>query len=128
MPGGTVMVAFAQTEHPEEVAMVMDYLAQVDVLKEFTERTLFIPGHLGLGELEYQAELPAAQISLNVFAAEVLKLSDQAYQLQFGGQAFAINNPIRDRLTQVLTGELTLDEAIERIQQDIDDALAAAGS
>jgi alpha-1,4-digalacturonate transport system substrate-binding protein len=126
MPGGTVMVAFAQTEHPEEVALLMDYLAQVESLKEFTERTLFIPGHLGLGELEYQAELPAAQTSLNVFAAEVQKLGDQAYQLQFGGQAFAINNPIRDRLTQVLTGELTLDEAIERIQQDVDDALAAA--
>ena len=64
--------------------------------------------------------------ALTVFAAEVPKLSDQAYQLQYGGQAFAINNPIRDRLTQVLVGELTLDEAVERIQQDVDDALATA--
>lgn len=126
MPGGTVMVAFADTEHPEEVARVMDYLAQVDVLKEFTERTLFIPGHLNLGELNYETETPAAAAALTVFASEVPKLSDQAYQLQYGGQAFAINNPIRDRLTQVLVGELTLDEAIERIQQDVDDALAAA--
>jgi alpha-1,4-digalacturonate transport system substrate-binding protein len=126
MPGGTVLVAFGDTEHPEEVARVMDYLAQTDVLKEFTERTLFIPGHLNLGELEYQTDLPAAQTSLNVFAAEVPKLSDQAYQLQFGGLAFAINNPIRDRITQVITGELTLDEAVERVQQDVDDALAAA--
>lgn len=125
MPGGTMMVAFADTEHPEEVARVMDYLAQVDVLKEFTERTLFIPGHLGLGELEYQTDVPAAEAALTVFAAEVPKLSDQAYQLQFGGLAFAINTPVSDRLTQVLTGELTLDEAVERIQQDIDDRLAA---
>lgn len=128
MPGGTVMVAFAQTEHPAEVARVMDYLASVEVLKEFSERTLFIPGHQGLGELDYQTDLPAAKTSLEVFAAEALKLSDQAYELQFGGLAFAINNPIRDRLTQVMTGELTLDEAMERLQQDVDDALAAAGS
>jgi alpha-1,4-digalacturonate transport system substrate-binding protein len=126
MPGGTAMVAFADTDHPEEVARVMDYLVQVDVLKEFTERTLFIPGHLNLGELEYQTDLPAAQSALAVFAAEVPKLSEQAYELNYGGKGFAIFTPVRDRLTQVLVGELTLDEAMERIQQDIDDALATA--
>ncbi|MFZ4815343.1 MAG: ABC transporter substrate-binding protein [Phototrophicaceae bacterium] len=128
MPGGTVVVAFAQTEHPAEVARVMDYLASVEVLKEFSERTLFIPGHLGLGELDYQTDSPAAKAALTTFAAEALKLSDQAYELQFGGSAFAINNPIRDRLTQVLAGELTLDEAIERIQSDVDTALATAAA
>jgi alpha-1,4-digalacturonate transport system substrate-binding protein len=128
MPGGTMMVAFGDTEHPAEVARVMDYLASVDVLKEFSERTLFIPAHLGLGELTFDTDLPAASAALTTFAAEVPKLSDQAYELQFGGQAFAINNPIRDRLTQVLTAELTLDEAIARIQQDVDDALAAAAA
>jgi alpha-1,4-digalacturonate transport system substrate-binding protein len=89
---------------------------------------LFIPAHLGLGELSFQTDVEAAQAALNTFAAEVPKLSDQAYELQFGGRAFAINNPIRDRLTQVITGELTLDDAIARIQQDIDDALAAAAA
>jgi alpha-1,4-digalacturonate transport system substrate-binding protein len=128
MPGGTMMVAFGDTEYPEQVARVMDYLASVDALKEFSERTLFIPAHLGLGELSFQTDVEAAQNALLTFAAEVPKLSDQAYELQFGGRAFAINNPIRDRLTQVLTGELTLDEAIERIQQDVDDALAAAAA
>ncbi|MDX2139741.1 MAG: extracellular solute-binding protein [Chloroflexota bacterium] len=128
MPGGTMMVAFGDTEHPEEVSRVMDYLASVDALKEFSERTLFIPAHLGLGELSFQTDVEAAQNALLTFAAEVPKLSEQAYELQFGGRAFAINNPIRDRLTQVLTGELTLDEAIERIQQDVDDALAAAAA
>ncbi len=128
MPGGTALVAFAQTEHPEEVARVMDYLASADVYREFVERTLFIPAHQGLGELNYQTDLPAAQQSLQVFAAEALKLSDQAYELQYGGQAFAINNPIRDRLTQAITGELTLDDAIARIQEDVDAALAAAAA
>ncbi len=128
MPGGTMMVAFGDTEHPAEVARVMDYLASVDALKEFSERTLFIPAHLGLGELDFQTDVAAAQNALLTFAAEVPKLSEQAYELQFGGQAFAINNPIRDRLTQVLTGELSLDDAIARIQQDVDDALAAAAA
>lgn len=128
MPGGTVLVGFAQTEHPEEVARVMDYLASVDVYREFVERTLFIPGHQGLGELNYAADLPATQQALLTFAAEALKLSDQAYELQFGPSAFAINNPVRDRLTQAITGELSLDDAMARLQEDIDTALAAAAS
>ncbi|MDZ4768647.1 MAG: ABC transporter substrate-binding protein [Chloroflexota bacterium] len=126
MPGGTMMVAFAQTEHPEEVARVMDYLVQPDNAREFTEKTLFIPAHLGLGEINFVTEDESAKAALTTFASEVPKLSEQAYELQFGGRAFAINNPVRDRLTQVLTGELSLDDAIARIQQDVDDALAAA--
>lgn len=125
MPGGTVMVAFSETEHPAEVARVMEYLASTEVYKEFVERTLFIPAHQNLGDLDYQTDLSAAKQSLSMFAAEALKLSDQAYELQFGGKAFAINNPIRDRLTQVITGELTLDDAVARIQDDVDSALAA---
>lgn len=126
MPGGTYMVAFGDTEHPEEVAKVMDFLASVDALKTFTEKTLFLPAHLGLGELAYETDSDLAKAALLTFVNEVPKLSDQAYELQFGGKAFAINNPIRDRLTQVLTGELTLDEALTQLQQDVDDALAAA--
>jgi len=127
MPGGTFMVAFGDTEHPAEVARVMDYLASADVLREFSENSLFIPAHLGLGELNFATENPLAEAALVTFASEVPKLTDQAYQLQYGGQGFAINNPIRDRLTQVIAGELSLDDAVARIQQDIDDALATAG-
>ena len=35
-------------------------------------------------------------------------------------------NATRDRLTQVFTGELTLDEAIQKMQEDIDAGIAAA--
>lgn len=126
MPGGTMLVAYAATDHPAEVARLMEYLVQPEVARAFHERTLFIPAHLGLGELDFQTDNEAAKAALSAFAAEVPNLSPQAYQLQFGGKAFAINNPIRDRLTQVLVGELTLDEALVRLQQDIDTALAAS--
>ena len=41
---------------------------------------------------------------------------------------FIVFNSIRDRLTQVYVGELTLDQALERIQADIDEALREAGA
>jgi alpha-1,4-digalacturonate transport system substrate-binding protein len=128
MPGGAALVGIADTEHPEEVARVMEYLAQEDALSEFYARTLFIPGHLGLAEkgVDFQADLPQTTKSLTVFASQVPKLSPIAYQLQGYPYNRVIFNAISDRLTQALVGELTLDEAIQRMQEDIDAGIAEA--
>ncbi len=129
MPGGAGVVAIADTEHPEEVARVMDYLAQQDVLAEFYGRTLFIPGHLGLAAsgVDFVTDIEPARQALNVFASEVPNLHPIAYQLQAYPYNFVVFNAIRDRLTQVFVGELTLDEAIERMQADVDAVLQEEG-
>lgn len=127
MPGGAALVAIKDTEHPEEVARVMEYLASAEILSEFSAKTLFIPAHLGLAEsgVPFETDLSLASDALDVFVAEVGKLDQTAFDLQ----AYPFNRIIfdasRDRITQVLVGELELDEAIERIQQDIDEGLAA---
>lgn len=128
MPGGTAVVAFADTEHPAEVARVMDYLASEDVLREFSARTLFIPGHLGLAEsgVDFETDSEAARAALSMFLAEVPKLNEQGYLLNAHPQNAVIFNETRDRITQVIVGELTLDEAIERVQTAVDEAIAAA--
>ena len=128
MPGGAVLVAFEGTEHPEEVARVFEYLAQPEVYAEFTARTLFVPGHIALPDFEYETDDAKAAAALTVFAAESAKLSDQAFGLQYHPFFGPINTEIRERLTQYMLGELTLDEAIARAQQAVDDAIAAAGS
>lgn len=127
IPGGAVIGAMNTTSHPAEVAQVMDYLVREDVLAEFTARTLFIPGHIGIAEagVAYETDNPDVLNALNVFLAEVPKLSDQAYALQYSPIGFTLNTNIRDRLTQVIVGELTLDQAIERIQEEVDAAFAA---
>jgi len=127
MPGGAALMAMAATEHPEEVARLLEYLATPEVYAQFTAETLFLPGHLGLPEFEYVTDNEDAKAALNVFAAEVPKIAEAAYALNFYPKFFdAFNVPTRERLTQYLAGELTLDEAIERIQQDADTAIAPA--
>ncbi|MEZ4636829.1 MAG: ABC transporter substrate-binding protein [Caldilineaceae bacterium] len=127
MPGGAGVVAIATTEHPEEVARVMEYLTQEDVLAEFYGRTLFIPGHLGLAEsgVDFQTDLPQAKKSLDVYAAQVPKLAPLAYTMQAYRYNTIVFNATRDRLSQVFVGELSLDEAIDRMQEDIDSGIAA---
>ena len=129
MPGGAALVAIGDTEHPEEVTRVMEYLSSTEILSEFSARTLFIPAHLGLAEsgVPFETDLQLAKDALDVFVGQVGVLDQTAFDLQ----AYPLNRIMfdasRDRITQAIVGELTLDEAIERAQQDIDDGLAAEG-
>lgn len=128
MPGGAAVVGIADTDHPEEVARVLDFLAQEEQLAEFYGRTLFIPGHLGLAEagVDFDAELPATVGALSTFASQVPKLHPTAYALQGYPYNRVVFDAVRDRLTQVFVGELSLDQAIERMQDDIDAQIAEA--
>lgn len=126
MPGGAALVALNTSKNPEAVTRVMEYLTQEEVMEEFYARTLFIPGHLGLAAkgVEFQTELAQTVKSLNVFASEVGKLAPLAYDLQAYKYNTILFNANRDRLSQVFIGELTLDEAIQRMQEDIDAGIA----
>jgi len=128
MPGGAALVGIADTDHPEEVALVLDFLAQEEQLAEFYGRTLFIPGHLGLAEsgVDFDAELPATVAALDTFARQVPKLHPTAYALQGYPYNRVVFDAVRDRLTQAMVGELTLDQAIERMQSDIDEQIEEA--
>lgn len=104
----------------------MEYLSSQDALGEFSARTLFIPGHAGLSAagVDFDTDLQLAKDALGVFVSQVGALEQTAFDLQ----AYTFNRVLfdatRDRLTQAMVGELTLDEAIERIQDDVDTALA----
>ncbi len=128
MPGGAALVGTKATEHPEEVARVLDYLASEAVLSEFYARTLFIPGHVGLAEtgVNYETDSELTTNALTTFSAEVAKLSPTAYELQGYPYNRVVFDTARDRLTQVFVGELSLDDAITRMQSDIDAGIAEA--
>ena len=66
------------------------------------------------------------QKSLAMFASQVGKLAPLAYDLQAYKFNTILFNANRDRLTQVFTAELTLDEAIQRMQEDVDTGIATA--
>jgi alpha-1,4-digalacturonate transport system substrate-binding protein len=129
MPGGASLVAFdrGDASHPAEVARVLDYLASPEVMAEFHARTLFLPGHIGLAAtgVEWETDNANALKSLNTFTAQVAKLDPLAYTMQAYVSNTLVFNTGRDRITQVIVGELTLDEAMQRIQEDIDAGLAA---
>jgi len=126
MPGGNGVVAFKDTEHPEMAAKFVDFLSQ-DENAEFIYGSNFaIPAHAklqaeGVDYAAYGAS-EAISASLNTFAAAAGKAAEQtpqAFQLQGYPSNFVVFNATVQYVSAAMNGELTLDEAIEKINEDM---------
>src|SRR5690606_17535927 len=108
---------------------VMDYLASEEVLREFTERTLFLPAHKGVveaGGLNFQTDDPNVAPALEKFIAasgESSPLTDALPAWKWGN---AYYGTLVTRISQVMAGEISLDEARSMMDQDIADQVGAA--
>ncbi|MFZ2103225.1 MAG: ABC transporter substrate-binding protein [Oricola sp.] len=129
LKGGAALVAIKYTKNPTDVAKVMDYLASEDVVKEFSERTLFLPAHNGVvekGGLKWDTKDKNVGPALDEFvkaSAQTLPASDALPAWKW---ANAYYGALVTRVSQVMAGELSLDDAWTRIDQDIADKVAQA--
>jgi alpha-1,4-digalacturonate transport system substrate-binding protein len=128
--GGSAVASFADTEHPAEVARLVEFLIQEDNYSQFSAGTLALPAHTGAASagVDFDTDDESVLNALAAFTAEVPKLQDQAVGLNVHPFAFAYYRNSANRIAQYLTDELTLDDALTRLQQDIDDAIAEAGN
>lgn len=130
MPGGANIVAFEQSEAPEAVARIMAYLIDTDIYMEYSALSLLLPAHAEVVRqgVPYQTDNSQLFDGLMAFNEEVLNMDDAAYHLQYHSYGFAYFSNGANRLTQYITGELTLDEMLEGLQSDIDTAIDAANN
>ena len=121
MPGGAGLVGFKHTQHPEAVAKVIDFFASEPVYAELIARTKNVPAHKGLAEkgIEYPDASPAGAAALQAWGRQVGSISPIAYELQGYANNRAVFNIIVNRVSQAIVGELTTDEALDRIKADI---------
>ncbi|UCH58792.1 MAG: extracellular solute-binding protein, partial [Anaerolineales bacterium] len=126
--GGSAVVAFADTEYPEAVALLMEYLIQAENYAAFSAGTLALPAQkeVAAAGVDFATDNPSVLGALAAFTAEVPKLQEQAVGLNVHPFAFAYYRNSANRIAQYLTDELSLDGALTRLQQDIDDAIAEA--
>ena len=129
LQGGAALVAIKYTKNPEEVAQVMEFLASEPVVKEFSERTLFLPAHAGViakGGMTFVSDDPHVQPALEKFVASSQLVAPAAQLLPPWKWANAYYAALVTRTSQVMAGELSLDDAFARMDQDIADAVAQA--
>jgi alpha-1,4-digalacturonate transport system substrate-binding protein len=126
MPGGASLVAIEDTEASRRGRQADGLpVLQEEVLAEFYGKTLFIPGHLGLAEgIEFATDDPRAKHALSTFAAAVPTISPMAFDLQGYVNNRVMFNALISRLGEAIVGELTLDQAFDRMTQDVEQQLA----
>lgn len=121
MPGGAGLVAVKYTKNPEDVGKVMDYLASEPIAKEFAERTLFLPANKAViaGGLDFKSDNPQVKAALNAFVAASATTAPTALKMPGWKWSDAVYSSIVGRVSQAIAGELSVDEAYQRIDQDI---------
>jgi alpha-1,4-digalacturonate transport system substrate-binding protein len=126
--GGSAVVAFANTEHPQEAAMLVEFLIQPENYATFSAGALSLPAQTEVAELGvvFSTDNPVILDALSGYTAEVPKLTNQAASLNVHPYAFAYYRNSANRIAQYLSGELTLDDMLVSLQQDIDNAIAEA--
>ncbi len=137
-PGGatgvaqfTELVTFVDSEHPDAVDQVFEYLYAPAIAAEFAARTLTVPAQSNpyAETIDYHTDNPVIAAALNGFAREVPKLQRQAIALGSHPLAPVYYEASNTYSRQYFAGELTLDEAMARLQEQLDEAAAnmAAG-
>lgn len=124
--GGAAVVAFADTEHPEAAAKLMEFLYAPENYAALSGGGLSLPAHIEVAEMgvDYATDNPSVLGALDAYTAEVPKLQNQAVYLNVHPFAFAYYRNSANRIAQYLAGELTLDQMIANLQSDIDQAIA----
>lgn len=128
MPGGAGLVAVKYTKNPKEVARVMEYLASEPVVREFSERTLFLPAHQGVAAkgVDFKSNDPNVKKSLDIFLKATQTADPLALKMQSYKWSGAIYAAVISRLGQVVAGEAQLPEAYARIEDDIKQKVSEA--
>jgi len=126
MPGGTGLVGFAGTDAPEAVAGFISWMAEKEQAREWYARTYAIPAHAELQKegLDYVAAGADERVAegLNAFAKMAVAAAEQtpqAYALQGSPVNFVIFNATAQFLGVAMNGNLTLDEAMAKIEEEI---------
>jgi alpha-1,4-digalacturonate transport system substrate-binding protein len=121
LPGGAALVGIKYTKNAAEVGKVMDYFAKEEIVREFTERTLFLPAHKGVlaGKIDFKTEDANVKASLEKFVAASQQVHANAGALPAWKWGSVYYGALVTRISQVMAGELQLADAFVKVDEDI---------
>ncbi len=128
MPGGAGLVAFKSGDAEKEAAAAgfVAWMGELEQAREWYTRTYAIPAHATLQEegLDYTGAGASQNVAdgLDAFttmAAVAAEQTPQAYQLQGSPIGFKVYNSTVEYLSAALNGDLTVDEALDKIREAV---------
>ncbi len=125
-PGGTAIVGFKHTKHPEAVAQFVEFLGNVENQRYIAENFLIITG-ANLDDLKYKTDNPNAAKSLQVATkAAQNNIPDFVRKWQVAYGSSAVYGSLIKRVGQMVVGEISLEETYKLIEQDTQQIAAEA--
>ena len=121
MPGGKFLIAFKNTKIPDKVARLMEFLGGADAMTEYSAKAMFLPTRKDL--IRQGIKFPARNDDMNLFVKGVGTLPQSAYVDNYNLRFGPIANEVRDRVTQAIVGELSVDKALEMAQAKAKDLM-----
>lgn len=116
MPGGKFVIAFKGSANPKAVAHFVEYLGSKESVTKYASQAMFLPARKDL--IASGVNYPVRTDVMNVFAAGLGKLPASAYVDNYHQKFGLVANVVRDRITQAITGEITFDEAMVRMERE----------
>lgn len=120
MPGGTAIIGFDHTDHPAELARFIEFLGSAEIQQELAEEFVLIPG-ANVTDLTYRTDNENVQRSMQVFLDNRDTVTDEARAMSIAPGNTAFYNIIVQRMSQLIVGELTLEQTFSTLANDIDD-------
>ena len=121
MPGGKFLIAFKNTKAPDKVARLVEFLGGADAMTEYVSKAMFLPTRKDL--VQKGVKYPTRNEDMNVFLKGVAALPQSAYIDNYNLHFGQVANEVRDRVTQAIVGELSVDKALEMAQAKSKDLL-----
>ncbi|NSZ18994.1 ABC transporter substrate-binding protein [Agrobacterium vitis] len=119
MPGATGIVGFKRTKYPEAVAQFIEFLGSEKVQREIAENYVILTG-AEIDKPQYKLTDDNAKASMAVFNDNEKNVPQEAriFEKKKGGSA--LYQQIVQRMSQLIVGELTLQQTYDALAADID--------
>ncbi|MUO78484.1 extracellular solute-binding protein [Agrobacterium vitis] len=119
MPGATAIAGFKRTKYPEAVAQFIEFLGSEKVQREIAENYVILTG-AEIDKPQYKLTDDNAKASMAVFNDNEKNVPQEAriFEKKKGGSA--LYQQIVQRMSQLIVGELTLQQTYDALAADID--------
>ncbi|WP_284777977.1 ABC transporter substrate-binding protein [Agrobacterium sp. lyk4-40-TYG-31] len=118
MPGATAIVGFKRTKYPEDVAHFIEFLGSEKVQREIAENYVILTG-AEISNPNYKLTGESAKASMQVFLDNKKNVPQGAREFEKKKGGSAVYQQIVQRMSQLIVGELTLDQTYKVLEDDM---------
>jgi len=121
MPGGNFLVAFKSSKAPAKLARFMEYLGSKAAMEAYDQEAYLLPTRLDL--LQSGVKYAAGNDDMNTFIKGIAMMPKSAYIDNYNRHFQQVADEVRDRVTQAIIGQLTVQQALDAAQAKAQDLI-----